>query len=127
VRGVGIHLGDGEPVEFGDRGVLFLRPRRQRLELDSGPLAEAQSGERPPEFGLPGDPDRQALELEDAAERGVAAQVTVRLEAREPLEQPGENGLDRIAGDAEAVDDALEVLRSTSIAELIRRRVGASA
>jgi hypothetical protein len=62
--------------------------------------------ERIPELHLAADPGGEDLELEDAAERGVGAQVAVRLQAAEALGQFRQHRFDLVALDAEPVGEA---------------------
>src|SRR5215218_456416 len=56
-----------------------------------------------PELQLAADPGRQDLQLEDPAERRVAAQLAVQLQPPEALADAGERGFERFAVDPEPV------------------------
>src|SRR5207253_3223291 len=62
--------------------------------------------ERVPELHLAADPGGQHLELEHAAERGVAAQVAVGLEPAQALGCLGESGFDLVALDLKPLGEA---------------------
>src|SRR3954451_13307128 len=93
----------------------------QALQLPLGAALERREGGRvEPRFGgrerregtpeaeLAADAAHEALELEHATERRVAAQLPVRLQAAGLLHAPRQCGLDGVGTHAEAVHEALE-------------------
>jgi hypothetical protein len=84
-----------EPVELGG--------------VESG-LSVCQEPQRFPDGELAGHPEREALELDEPAERRIPAQLPVRLEPPGLLEHPGARDLGAVVPYAKVVHDPLERL-----------------
>src|SRR3954471_14527420 len=106
-------------AERDDRGTVaqlvqaLQLPLGAALERREGGRVEAGVGDRErregaPEAELAADAGHEPLELEHAAERRVAAQLPVRLQAAGLLHAPRQGGLEGIGTHAEAVHEALE-------------------
>src|SRR3954451_9916654 len=106
-------------AERDDRGTVaqlvqaLQLPLGAALERREGGRVEAGFGDRErregtPEAELAADAGHEALELEHATERRVAAQLPVRLQAAGLLHAPGQRRLNRAGEDAEAQREALE-------------------
>src|SRR5215213_10838874 len=106
-------------AERNDRGTVAQLV--QALQLVLGAALERREGggvetrfrdrerrEGTPEAELAADAGHEALELEHAAERRVAAQLPVRLQAAGLLHAPRQRGLDGVGTYAEALHEALE-------------------
>lgn len=101
---------DGEAVQVFHRGALLRGSRGHPREIDPDALSidSVELRQGLPERHLAGDSDQQALQLELTAQRGVATQAPVQLQAAELLSRPGAGRLDDAARDAELLDDLLE-------------------
>src|SRR5215208_3688434 len=81
--------------------------RREGGRVETG-FGDRERREGTPQAELAADAGHEALELEHAAERRVAAQLPVRLQAAGLLHAPRQRGLDGVGTHAEAVHEALE-------------------
>src|SRR3954452_12085941 len=106
-------------AERDDRGTVaqlvqaLQLPLGAALERREGGRVEARFGDRErregtPEAELAADPGHEALELEHATERRVAAQLPVRLQAAGLLHAPRQRRLDGVGTHAKALHEAFE-------------------
>ena len=65
----------------------------------------AQGDPQPP---FPGDAEQQPLELDDPAQRRIATQLAIELEAAQPLATPRSSSLEPIDPNAERIHDRQE-------------------
>ena len=94
-------LAGGGQVQVFDLLALAVGPLGEGVEVEAVEgLAEALL-QRVPELHLAADPRGEDLQLEDPAERRVAAQLAVQLQPAEPLAEPCERRFDRVALDSE--------------------------
>jgi hypothetical protein len=93
-----------------DLGGLRFGPTPELSEVDSRRFVAQRPFQRDPQRPLSRDPEVQALELEQPAERRVAGHLAVQLQAPELLGQPGPAGLQRIGRDPQFPHQPLESL-----------------
>src|SRR6188474_3562098 len=99
-------LGDRAAPQLLDRVALPFRPLGELGEVEAVPLRAEALLKRAPEAGLAGDADRQALQLDQPAERRVTAQLPVELQTTELLHDPGRRRLEPARLDVEALHHA---------------------
>src|SRR3954454_24475248 len=91
------------------RGLAF-RPVSQLFEIEARDVVPKGVLEGPPQLPLTGNPEIQGLKLEEPAQRRVAPELPVQLQARELLCHPGSESLETIASNPELGDEPLESL-----------------
>ena len=69
-----------EPMLLDLRGLAF-RPAPQSFEIEAWDAAPKGALEGPPQLALTGDPEIQGLKLEEPAQRRVAPELPVQLQA----------------------------------------------
>src|ERR1700709_2061348 len=87
---------------------LTCRPLGQRGEVEAVETRAERALQSPPELQLAGDSDQHHFQLEQPAERRVAGQLAVRLQAAELLPGRGQRWLDPAPSDPETLHELFE-------------------
>jgi hypothetical protein len=105
-----------------DQPPVALGAARERGEVDAlqARVAGGVGGEGPPEGALALDPEREPLELDDAAEGRVAGDPAVELEPAELLRQPSGPDLRRMRATPMRTITSTSASRSSAISSASR-------